>query len=70
MATSITPKSEMRKVRSISVGYGEVPTIEVDGRTGWGLPGARVTFCVEEAKAMAAQLDAVIRQATSTTQSI
>ena len=61
MATSITPKSELRKVTSISKGYGEVPVVEVDGKQGWGLPGRRITYCIDEAMAMAARLDADIR---------
>lgn len=61
MAASITPKSEIRMITSISVGYGEVPTAYKDGKAGWALPGNRITFSEDVATKVAAQLDQVIR---------
>lgn len=63
MATSITPKSELRRNDNVIVGYGEVPGIEIEGKPAWGFPGRKVTFCIDEAKAMARQLDELIRPA-------
>jgi hypothetical protein len=62
MAVSINPKSEFRRVTSIQHGYGEVPVIQTpEGELGWGLPGKMITFCYEEATAMAKKLDQIIR---------
>jgi hypothetical protein len=62
MATSVIPKSEIRRNDNIQVGYGEVPAVEVEGILGWGLPGGLVTFSEAEARQFAAQLDTEIRQ--------
>lgn len=70
MAASITPKSKAREITSISVGYGEVPVVEVNNRLGWGLPGRAVTFCREEALEWAAQLDRLIRSNMGSTQKL
>lgn len=61
MATSVIPKSEMRKDDNIRFGYGEVPAITVKGVPGWGLPGGHIIFQEKEALAFAEQLDAEIR---------
>lgn len=61
MAASITPKSKARQITSISVGFGEVPVVHVDGRQGWGLPGQAVTYCRDEAYRLAQRLDQLIR---------
>jgi len=61
MATSVIPKSEMRKDDNIRVGYGEVPSITVEGVPGWGLPGGKIVFQEREAIAFAQQLDSEIR---------
>lgn len=62
MAVSIKPKSVCRRVTSIQHGYGEVPVVETpEGKMGWGLPGAVVTFCRDEAVSMAKRLDIMIR---------
>ena len=58
MATSVIPKSEIRRNDNIQFGYAEVPAVEVEGITGWGLPGGQVTFSESEALAFAKQLDA------------
>lgn len=63
MATSIIPKSEFRKSRSIIVGYGEVPEIITpEGAQGWGLCGGIITFSEKEAIMYAKKLDATIRR--------
>lgn len=63
MATSIIPKSEFRKSRSIIVGYGEVPEIITeDGIQGWGLLGGLITFSEKEALAYAYDLDCEIKR--------
>ena len=61
MATSVIPKSEMRKDDNIRFGYGEVPAITVEGVQGWGLPGGKVVFTEKEAIDFAEQLDLEIR---------
>lgn len=61
MATSVIPKSEIRRNDNIQVGYGEVPSVEVEGVPGWGLPGGLVTFSEAKAREFAAQLDSEIR---------
>ena len=62
MATSIIPKSEFRKSRSIIVGYGEVPEIITpEGARGWGLLGGLVTYSEKEAVKYAYELDRQIR---------
>lgn len=66
MAAPIVPKSEARITNNISVGYGEVPAVEIDGKTGWGLPGQAITYCRNEAKELAIKLDQTIRAAMQT----
>lgn len=61
MATATVAKSVMRKNDNISVGYGEVPAIEIHGITAWGLPGGTVTYSEEIALGWAIKLDAEIR---------
>lgn len=65
MAAAILPKSEIRQINNISIGYGQVPMVEIEGRQGWGLPGKRITFCINEAKAVATQIDLAIRASLS-----
>ena len=62
MATAIIPKSEMRRNDNIIIGYGEVPTIDINGVKGWGFPGGLVTFSEEVAIGMAITLDKKIRK--------
>lgn len=62
MATSVIPKSEFRRCDSITVGYGEVPAVDVNGVTGWGLPGGIITFSESEARKFASTLDQEIRK--------
>lgn len=59
MATSVIPKSEIRRNDNISEGYGEVPAFlcEETGRTCWGLPGGAVTYDEEEARLFAGKLN-------------
>jgi len=61
MSTAIIAKSEMRRNDNITVGYGEVPAVEVEGVTGWGFPGGIVTFSEEVAISWAIKLDKEIR---------
>lgn len=63
MSTAIVPKSEFRLNFNISVGYGEVPAVQIPDTDiyGWGLPGGRVTFSEEEAIFYATKLDREIR---------
>lgn len=61
MSVSIIPKSAFRKNRNITVGYGEVPAVNVNGVQGWGLPGGLVTFREAEAYSYAVKLDKEIR---------
>lgn len=63
MSTAIIPKSEFRKNMNISIGYGEIPAVQIPGTDiyGWGLPGGLVTFSEEEALAYATKLDKEIR---------
>lgn len=61
MATAISPKSEARMVRCITIGFGEVPEAEIDGRQGWALPGNRITFDRPTAVKAAEKLDAFFR---------
>jgi hypothetical protein len=70
MATAIIPKSEMRRNDNISVGYGEVPAVTVNGVTAWGLPGGRVTYSEEEALTFAIKLDKTIRQVVTSSQQL
>jgi hypothetical protein len=67
MAACITPKSEIRMINSIIVGYGEVPVAHLADKAGWALPGNRFTSCPKEASDAAARLDRVIRQNTKKT---
>ena len=62
MATAIVPKSEIRKNDNISIEYGEVPAVEVDGKLGWGLPGGGVTYDETEARLWAGRLNREIRR--------
>lgn len=62
MATSIIPKSEIRQITGISVGYGEVPAIAIGGIEGWALPGNIFTLDRHVAMEMAARLDRTIRK--------
>lgn len=61
MAVSVIPKSEFRRSRNITIGYAEVPAVEVNGVQGWGLPGGLVTFREEDARLHARRLDEQIR---------
>jgi hypothetical protein len=61
MATAITPKSVFRQNDNITVGYGDVPAIYIDGVLAWGLPGGQITFREKEAIAYATKLDQTIR---------
>ena len=61
MATAVIPKSVMRINHNISVGYGEVPALRVNGLTAWGLPGGDITFSEEIALAWAEKIDKSIR---------
>lgn len=61
MSTAIIAKSEMRKNDNISIGYGELPAIEIGGVTGWGIPGGLVTFSEEVAISWAIKIDTEIR---------
>jgi hypothetical protein len=61
MATATVAKSVMRKNDNISVGYGEVPAVEVFGIIGWGLPGGEVTYSEEIALGWAIKIDSEIR---------
>ena len=61
LATSIIPKSEFRRNENISVGYGEVPAISVNGVTAWGLPGGEITFSEETALEWAIKLNKAIQ---------
>ena len=63
MSTAIIAKSEMRKNDNITVGYGEVPAVEIEGVLGWGLPGGLVTFSEEAAIGWAIRID---KEITST----
>ena len=62
MATAVIPKSEFRRNDNIIEGYGEVPAVDVEGITGWGLPGGIVTFREAEARVYAKKLDREIRK--------
>ena len=62
MATAIVPKSEIRRNENITVGYGEVPFVIVEGKTGWGLPGGGFTTNRFEARRFAEKLDTEIRK--------
>jgi hypothetical protein len=62
MAIPIIPKSEVRIDHNIIVGYGEVPSVNIEGRLGWGLPGGEVVYCEKQAREYAAQLDKAIRE--------
>ena len=64
MATSIVPKSEMRRNDSVSAGYGEVPGYfdEETGEVYYGLPGGLRTTCREIALDWARKLDREIRK--------
>jgi hypothetical protein len=62
MATATIPKSVFRKNNNIEFGYGEVPAIEINGITGWGLMGGIITFSEKEARAHACRLDTEIRK--------
>jgi|SaaInlStandDraft_7_1057024.scaffolds.fasta_scaffold225349_2 hypothetical protein len=61
MATAIIPKSEMRRNDNVIVGYGEVPSVNINGVQGWGIPGGLVTFSEETAIKWATDLDRAIR---------
>lgn len=61
MSTAIVAKSEMRKNNNISVGYGEVQAIEIEGVLAWGYPGGTFTFSEEIAIKWATKLDKEIR---------
>lgn len=62
MATSVVPKSELRKNDNISVGYGEVPAVEQPGgETCWGLPNGEIECDPDKAEAYARKLDETIR---------
>lgn len=62
MAASVIPKSEFRRNDNIIEGYGEVPAVDVNGVTGWGLPGGLVTFSEAEAREYARRLDRELRR--------
>jgi hypothetical protein len=64
MATSIIPKSEMRRYDSVSEGYGEVPGYfdEETGEVYYGLPGGLKTTCRQKALEWARKLDTEIRK--------
>jgi hypothetical protein len=70
MATSTVPKSSFRRDDNMVVGMGEVPAIYVSGgRIAWGLPGGEITYCPEEATAMAEAIDnELIRKGTTPAQ--
>lgn len=70
MATSVIPKSEMRRNENIAIGYGEVPAVYEMGRVAWGLPGGRLTYCPEEAKKYAKRLDGQIRKTLKSRQQL
>lgn len=61
MAVATVPKSEFRRDNSIQIGYGKVPSVDINGVTGWGLPGGEVTFRESVAYAFARKLDQEIR---------
>jgi hypothetical protein len=61
MASPIIPKSDIRQIRSISHGYGEIPIVDSAGKRGWALPGNVITFCEAQAKEAAAKMDSIIR---------
>ena len=64
MATSVIPKSEIRRNDNIIDGYGEVPAFicEETGRQGWGLPGGHVTYDEAEARQFAGRLKAHLKR--------
>jgi hypothetical protein len=62
MATPIIPKSEIRMNLNLSVGYGELPAVVKDGKSGWGLPNGAVIFCRDTALEYAEKLDRLIRE--------
>jgi len=62
MASPIVPKSEMRKIRHITVGFGTIPTIEINGISAWALPGKLFTFCEQTAREAASNMDRVIKE--------
>lgn len=63
MATSIIPKSSVRKegAANIIMGFAELPTIETPEGTCWVLPGSEVICDPLLAKKRAEHLDIVIR---------
>lgn len=61
MAIPTIPKSEVRMNFNISVGYGELPAVRVNGRRGWGLACGEVVYCEQEAREIAAAIDKEIR---------
>lgn len=64
MATSVIPKSEIRRNDNIIDGFGEVPAFICDetGRQCWGLPGGNVTYDEEYARQYAGRLKAHLRR--------
>lgn len=62
MASPIVPKSEIRQIRNISFGFGEVPAVEFEGIRGWALPGNLFTLCEKTAREAAKKLDATIKK--------
>lgn len=64
MSTSVIPKSVARTNHNITVGWGEVPAIQIEGNLGWGLPGGTVTFCKTEATRVATQLNSTLKRIT------
>lgn len=66
MATSVIPKSEIRRNDNISEGWGEVPAFlcEETGRIGWGLPGGEVTYNEAEARLYAGKLNQLLLRIT------
>lgn len=64
MAVPTLPKSEARMahIHNVSVGYGEIPAMEVGDKIGWCLPGEIMTLNRKVAEKFAARIDAVIRE--------
>lgn len=67
MATSIIPRSELRKsgTGNIIVGFAELPVIRKNGQTGWAIPGGggeQIIFDKAQALLFAQHLDQIIRK--------
>ena len=62
MPTPTLPKSAARLSQNIVVGYAEVPSISVEGVTGWRLINNTVTFNKDTAISAAEQMHKFIKK--------